>query len=782
MRLTFLHKWLGLTLASLAIVNSLSAATVTWTGSVSTVWNVDGNWDTGSVPGPDDDVVVNGNVTGPPLFLPATEINLSTPQVINSLTINNGVLNLYEGLEVSGDINLSTGSSEIKLQNFGSGFIGSLIIGGELNSSGSVSSISGTTIEYNGDNSQTVVPLGYSNLTLSGAGEKLISVVSGLSVSGTFDGSSSIVNFNSSTAISVPNFGTYGSVRFTGGGSKTLLEALVLEGSLEIENGTALIVNGQRISFEGSGASVFVNGNSSSLSLVELEMAKFSGSLTLSGSFEIPTNGAILFGSGSGNFDTGGDLLINAQQGANGRIGSYSNYTVTGEVTCEQYINSQSKVWWHMGMPVSPVSVSDIQDDFPVTGSFSGADEIALSANGPSVKGYTESGISSTGNFLDGWTNFPSSSNSETFTVGQGYRAFIRQDTASADPVTIDVTGQLTKEVTYGPLSRGACSECGWHLLSNPFMSSISTSKINSASESGVFVWNATAADWESPAEIAPFQAFMMESNGSTTFTLDQTDKVDGFVSFMKQAADENVLKVVFRSSHSNGDNEKMVKVVVDEFATSGFDQGLDLGYLPRNMFVVDSFEHYLDMATVIEGGRKSFENHIPVAEEERVQLVVEYGDQNDYTLSVLKSNFSVSADVVLVDNLTGETIESEGDALVYNFSVDNASHRTVDEDRFELVVTSRIAGSEDALSSSFELYPNPTDGQQLTVRSSKVYGDVEVSVVDMTGNVLFSKLMENDKSSFEEVLSLEGVLESGVYFLNLKSQGAIETKKFVVK
>lgn len=76
-----------------------------------------------------------------------------------------------------------------------------------------------------------------------------------------------------------------------------------------------------------------------------------------------------------------------------------------------------------------------------------------------------------------------------------------------------------------------------------------------------------------------------------------------------------------------------------------------------------------------------------------------------------------------------------------------------------------------------FTIYPNPSNGE-LTIKTTKNYGDVEVSLVDINGRLVMSR-----KLTITGEVTLDiNTLQSGVYVLNIKGQNINVFEKIIKK
>ena len=91
------------------------------------------------------------------------------------------------------------------------------------------------------------------------------------------------------------------------------------------------------------------------------------------------------------------------------------------------------------------------------------------------------------------------------------------------------------------------------------------------------------------------------------------------------------------------------------------------------------------------------------------------------------------------------------------------------------------ISVSEQELNvQSANIYPNPTATDAVVKFNLNNASDVVVNVCDVTGKVMFSNTMSNLTSGAHQFDILARDWNSGVYFVNLSSNGATVTKKFV--
>jgi len=143
--------------------------------------------------------------------------------------------------------------------------------------------------------------------------------------------------------------------------------------------------------------------------------------------------------------------------------------SVVGELTVQRalYTTDAGDNAYHVvGFPMTGVTVSDIQAEMPITGTFTGRSTGTGFDNNPSLYAYNETAGSGL-TLNERYVAFPNSNNSETFTVGEGYYLYTYPGII---PVTIDGSGVVFS----GDFSRslsftGSDPDAGWHIVANPY-------------------------------------------------------------------------------------------------------------------------------------------------------------------------------------------------------------------------------------------------------------------------------------------------------------------------
>ena len=285
--------------------------------------------------------------------------------------------------------------------------------------------------------------------------------------------------------------------------------------------------------FQGNSAANIKINNSGTVTL--------GGALTVTGKVKVS----------SGTFATSGNLTLKSDASGTAIVDIIEpGASITGNVTIERYIPSSARRWRFMAAPITGGTLADWKDDIFITGtggSTNGFDQ--TSNNSPSVYYYDES---TSGDLNQGWTA-PSNINM-SFTVGRGYRVFVRGDRSdigrlngtvtSQNAVTLELIGSLNQQTINMPVTytnTGNSSNDGWNLLGNPFAAPFDWGAMYRTGNSGnsgtfyrnidrnVYVYDPVNNNYKSynaitnggtlsGGIIAPGQAFFVKATGASPF------------------------------------------------------------------------------------------------------------------------------------------------------------------------------------------------------------------------------------------------------------------------
>jgi hypothetical protein len=706
-----------------------------------------------------------------------TPITLSANRTINSTasltqTSSSGSFTVGSGVVVSnyGSLILASaltaGSTSSTWTNQASS---KLTLGGAFFSSPSGilnASASGNTVTYAGSVAQSNIKSpssSYYNLIVANTGGSKTAPASILKILGDFTNNSTsavalpfdpnggTIEFDGTATISGTATTTFNNLTVNTGASLSAPAAMIVLGTLQNNstfthnNGTvtfssttsattAQISGGSKITFYNI---TVANGSAGTdLILENTAGAELTNTLDV-GAATFDTDGA------SGNrvftlLSTGDNPTVDAS--VKPLTGTSKSTQLPGKMTVQRYMRKSgistynNQVWRDISSPVS-TTVFDLMNSskssglyLPVTG-FSGG-SIVSDGNGGNVSGaslftYDEKDTKGDDNadgivdLNDGWTAFPVSSSSETFTAGQGYSIFIfgsDPPVSSNNNAKFDLTGipnadsvNLPVSYTVRPADSNT-SDYGWNLVGNPYPSAIDWSStgwkkknianaiylddyqfgtgIFSTYSSGTGLW-ANAAPSYSPytasnkGYIAMGQGFWVQATGSGTPVLKASEnvKVAGQSTYVfRDAAPKNILRVNLVSSDMLRDESV---ICFYDSATTGFDANYDARKL-NNQY------GYFNLSSYSQDGTKYAINAMPYSNCGQSTVGLSLSDVASGTYQLNFSEFTSMPDsmqIQLNDKLVNTPIDVR-QTQSYSFTVDQNDLSTYGSDRFSLIFT----------------------------------------------------------------------------------------------
>ena len=160
-------------------------------------------------------------------------------------------------------------------------------------------------------------------------------------------------------------------------------------------------------------------------------------------------------------------------------------------------------------------------------------------------------------------------------------------------------------------------------------------------------------------------------------------------------------------------------------------------------------------------------------------------GDRICDTPSLSIENYSCpSAGAVTTDctgayALTMNYMDYVDDACMYMFTANQATRMLAWYNSIASQFTTTALANEEFLQASFNIYPNPSKGS-FNIEFKDFVNNYSVEVFDVTGKTIYENNFDQ-ASNLVQTINLENP-SSGVYFINVKSDKGIVTKKLVVE
>jgi hypothetical protein len=540
-------------------------------------------------------------------------------------------------------------------------------------------SLSSTVTANGGNQSITTAGSAFNNLTLSGTGIK--SFQDNLLVNGNLTLSSTFRPVNNGFTCTI-------------GGSWTNNGSFIRNGETVLFNGTTnqnisgtSTTDFTNITVNKTGGSVSVNGT-----------ANLHQTLTIQSSTTFDADGD---GGGVFTILSSGDTPV-----VDGRVATLAgSASVTGNVTVQRYmapeVTNVTRVYRYISSPVSGQFVSDWQDDFPITGTFTNPNTefpsgsgltnvcgINLIPNSPSLYQYVEANAGSGASDL-GWVKYPNGvlSTVAPLHVGRGYAAFIRDCT---NPTIVDVRGPINQGViSFNSLVTRTINgdlEDGFNLVGNPYPSAIDWDTDAGWTRTGIspviYIRDNGAGGGfitydhtdNIPLVIAMGQAFWVRATGTPSFSINEQAKTGNPATFYRTAS-PNKLSI----NLTNGAVTDKAIVKINSESSNKFDD-FDGPKLDNSLF---------EISTLSEDGIKMAVNSMNKINCGTVlPIMVKNLTVGSYEISFERLGEFQELDVELYDRYTNSTV-TVSNTSIYSFSVSaNASSKATN--RFELRVANQ--------------------------------------------------------------------------------------------
>lgn len=509
-----------------------------------------------------------------------------------------------------------------------------------------------------------------------------------------FDGTT-IIN---STTASLPNITITGSL--TAPTTMSVAGNFINNGTFNANSGTVIFNGETNQAIGGTSVTTFRNMTVSNTSqIVSIESAQnLSGILTLTAGSRFDADG---LGSGNNIFTL---LSSDDEPTLDAAIAPIpSGAVIDGRITVQRFMEIEGirggRIYRYISPPVMNATVSDMQQEIPITGSFTGSDNNSIGSSNPSLFYYSESVITDTNgsganDSNDGWVDFPATTNSETFVSGRGYSMFVRGNLLTGS-ATWDLRGTVAianvSPINLNPTftSSGNVANDGWNLVGNPFPSTIdwnSSAWQKSNLDGSIYItdnsdgsgtsmfrsYNGTTGVNGGDRYIAMGQAFYVKASGSNpVLTLTENVKAAGMQpNFFRSAPLTNIL----RATLVNESRRDEMVVHFREDASEKFDSHADAWKLMNGTVNIYSISDDKKLAINSLGA---------LGCNTELQLGISQVNPGTYKLEFSEfESFDSQVQIKLTDSYTNAVIDVRKGAYSFTVSTDPASFG---ENRFKL-------------------------------------------------------------------------------------------------
>ena len=672
---------------------------------------------------------------------PTSTVNYNTYSSIPIATYGNlvlngsGLKNVTSGtLEVQGNLTLANGVGI----NGGSSNSTTVKIGGHLITGSSVATVSS-------DNRV--------NLLFSNNSSHNLTANSNLSFFKITTGSTDVITLNTSSAqtlsLGSPNGGgldlASGSSLVLGNNTLTLTDKAAVNptnttGRLSINNG-----NIQITTTATTNANFYFDATNNKVTNFTMQETG-SGIIQIRSMMEI-YNGLKI---NSGTLAANGNITIKSTATASASIQQIAGGgSITGNVIVERYVDPK-RVYRYISSPVAGLTVANWQNNFPITGSFSGASTGTGLSSNSSMFDYSETrGIGTAG-----YLAYPVSANTEPIQVGKGYAAYIREGT---DPITWTNTGVPNQgNINFSPTGTNSpSSTTGWNLLGNPYPSDIiwsNTGWTSSGVGNVVYVRENLVGGgiqwrtWDRQSnsglltngQIPAGQAFWVQTNTTNpalqiTEAAKTAQPASSNTNFYRTGNDAP--NYLFSISINNGTYQDYAYVKLTDGGTDNYDKISD-GFKNRNSFFNLSTlsADGVDLA-VNDLGNSFCDKTIPInlATINSGTYILQFENLDNFSL----------ANVKLVDSYTNTTtnITSSNPQYTITVTTDVASY----QNRLSLQLTRPNIISNNKVATQKDIFCRSEESVMVEVRNSQ--SGVAYEVLSTSNSILSSQVIGNGET-----------------------------------
>jgi hypothetical protein len=573
---------------------------------------------------------------------------------------------------------------------------------------------------------------------------------------GTFSPGSGTVIITGNISVQATSNPQFGNITTNSGATFTARAGIMnISGNLQLDGSSTFNHNNGTLTFNGSSTQGIASAGKS---FNNITVTKGGGNLQILSTLNLVNTLSVTTAT---TVESGGNLvLISTSDGPSGnaRIGTLpSGASVSGDVIAQRYMADEGRIYRYISSPLTNATVAQLQDDFPVTGSFTGASTGCSGCTTNSSMFYYDEATA--GGLQSGYFQYPIASNTEILQPGRGYAPFVRDDIILGN-VVIDLTGPINQGSVALPVAytnNGDATADGYNLVGNPFPSSIDWDFVSGWTKTnisnviavrdngagGVFrYWDGSTGSFAN-GEIATGQGFWVRATaGSPSLVVNEQAKTTATATFYRGTEEEvDVLEILL----TNGTLTDNAYLRLRSEASNALDE-YDGTKLDNASF---------DMYTVSEDGIPMAINAVAsVSCDTPMKLGIKDMPNGTFTFSRKALGVFTNYYVELFDKFTQTRVMLD-ESTPYQFTT-NSNALSKAEDRFEITLTIQVPASAELVDNT--LYSNYTTGNQWYRNGEPIEGATEPTFTpELSGEYSLSVTIGTCKSIATETFVITG-------------------------